>query len=228
MQLYFKLKKLFINLNTADKEDKEMVKYMETVISRLKSLKSGMENNSSLWNGQPETPAKVQTKIEGLEAKGKEMENTEKELKVKIAESHALSRQAEKYADKIENLATGLHNETPEKLTEYDVVLWKKGASIPKPTRVIIPVIEDDTDGVGFIISTQADSDATNYQWFKGIGIDPKNTNVVPELQPFKITTKTTFVDDDVEKGVRYFYKVQAFNAHGTGPLSESVSRIQQ
>ena len=205
-----------------------MVKYVDSVISRLRSLKTGMENNSVLWNGITETPATVQTKIDELIAKEKQMNDAQNEWKVRISESHTLSDTAEKYADKLEALATGIHNETPEKLTEYNVAQRKKGSAIPKPTKVIIPVLEDDTDGVGFIISTQNDIEASNYQWFKGAGADPKNASSVPELQPFKITSKTVFVDDDVEKGVRYFYKVQSFNANGSGPMSEAVSRIQQ
>ena len=110
---------------------------------------------------------------------------------------------------------------------EYNIVLRKERTRIPKPSRVLIPVLEDDTDGVGFIISTQVDEDAKFYQWFKGAGTDPKETNNVPNLRELKTTTKTTFVDDEVEKGVRYFYKVRAFNANGTGPMSEAVSRVQ-
>ncbi|MFZ1323478.1 MAG: hypothetical protein WAT71_18150 [Ignavibacteria bacterium] len=205
-----------------------MVKYIDSVISRLISLKSGMEINQALWNGLPETPDSVQAKIDELLAKEKLMKDAHIEWKVRISESHSLSDKAEKFADKIESLATGLHNEDPEKLEEYDVAQRKKGSSVPKPGKIIYPVLSDDSDGVGFIVSTQKDPDATSYQWFKGVGTDPKNANNVPELQPYKVSSKITFVDDDVEKGVRYFYKVQAFNAHGTGIMSEAVSRIQQ
>lgn len=205
-----------------------MVKYMDSVISRLKSLKTGMENNPALWNGLPETPASMQAKIDELVSKEKQLTDIQAQTKIIISESHSICDIGEKYADKIEALATGLHSETPEKLNEYNVAQRKKGTAVPKPTKVLIPVLEDDTDGVGFIISTQPDSDASNYQWFKGASAEPKNTNTVPDMQPFKISSKTTFVDDEVEKGVRYFYKVQAFNVRGVGPMSEPVSRIQQ
>ena len=46
-------------------------------------------------------------------------------------------------------------------------------------------------------------------------------------MKLYKTTTKTPFVDDDVFKGVRYFYKVRAINAAGEGPWSEAVSRVQ-
>ena len=156
------------------------------------------------------------------------MNDAETEWKVRVTESHTIRDNALKYADKLKALATGLHNEELHKLTEYNVMLRRKATAAPKPTKVIIPVLEDDTDRAGFIISTQPDGDASNYQWFKGMSADPKNANIVPDMQPFKITSKTTFVDDEVEKGVRYFYKVQAFNTRGSGPMSEPVSRIQQ
>jgi len=187
-----------------------------------------MEINQAVWNGLSETPGTVQSKIDELLAKEKQMNDAQIEWKVRISESHSLSDMAEKYADKIESLAVGLHSETPEKLGEYEVSQRKKGSVIPKPTRIIYPVLEDDTDGIGFIVSTQKDPDASNYQWFRGVSADPKNVNNVPDMQPYKVSTKMSFVDDDVEKGVRYFYKVQAFNTHGTGAMSEAVSRIQQ
>ncbi|MBK8549896.1 MAG: fibronectin type III domain-containing protein [Ignavibacteria bacterium] len=178
-----------------------MVKYIDSVIARLRSLKTGMENNPALWNGLNETPANVQVKIDELLAKEKQMNDAQTEWKVRISESHTLSDIAEKYADKLEALATGIHNETPK----TDMA---KEKACPKPRSSTSTMI--------------------NYQWFKGSGKDPKDANTVPDLLPFKITTKTTFVDDDVEKGIRYFYRVQAFNSNGSGPVSEAVSRIQQ
>ncbi|MCL5028927.1 MAG: hypothetical protein M1480_07895, partial [Bacteroidetes bacterium] len=42
--------------------------------------------------------------------------------------------------------------------------------------------------------------------------------DVVPEMKFFKATKKAAFVDDDVVKGVRYFYRVRATNTAGAGP----------
>ena len=38
---------------------------------------------------------------------------------------------------------------------------------------------------------------------------------------------KLSFVDDDVEKGTRYFYRFRGLNSNGSGEWSEPVSRVQ-
>jgi len=205
-----------------------MVKYLQSVIDRLKTIKSGMENNATFWAGQPETTASVQTKIGELETEEVNLDEMDRLLKVKVSDAHKLSEVCNIYVEKLENLAKGVHSDSPEKLTEYAVQLRKKGTPGTKPTKIIIPVIEDDSDGNGFIVSTQNCGGAVSYHWFKGNTTDPKNTSTLPEMHPFKITSKTKFVDDDVEKGTRYYYQVHAFNSHGTIPMSEPVSRIQQ
>ena len=88
-------------------------------------------------------------------------------------------------------------------------------------------MLQDDTDGEGFIVSTQFDANADFYEWQKGFGSSPSDTNTIPELKNFKTTKKTNFVDDEVPKGVRVFYRVRAANTNGVGPWSEAVSRVQ-
>lgn len=46
-------------------------------------------------------------------------------------------------------------------------------------------------------------------------------------MKNFKTTKKTSFVDDEVPKGVRVFYRVRAANTNGVGPWSEAVSKVQ-
>jgi hypothetical protein len=41
------------------------------------------------------------------------------------------------------------------------------------------------------------------------------------------LTKKTSFVDDDVPKGTRIFYRVRAANTKGVDPWSEAVSMVQ-
>lgn len=88
-------------------------------------------------------------------------------------------------------------------------------------------MLQDDTDGEGFIVSTQFDANADFYEWQKGFGSNPSETKTIPELKNFKTTKKTNFVDDEVPKGVRVFYRVRAANTNGVGPWSEAVSRVQ-
>ena len=74
---------------------------------------------------------------------------------------------------------------------------------------------------------TAKDDVADSYEWQKGQGTDPKDTSTIPPMSFFKQTSKTVFIDDEVLKGIRYFYRVRAVNRNGQGPWSEPVSRVQ-
>ncbi len=65
------------------------------------------------------------------------------------------------------------------------------------------------------------------YEWQKGMGANASDANTIPELKNFKTAKKTSFVDDEVPKGVRVFYRVRAANTNGVGPWSEAVSKVQ-
>lgn len=112
-------------------------------------------------------------------------------------------------------------------LVDYDIKVRKLAVKKPVPSLALIPELKDDVDGVGFIISSQVDPDADKYEYEKGVGLDPQDLNTIPKMLHFKITSKTIFVDDDVVPGVRYFYRVRAFNATGEGAWSAAVSRVQ-
>jgi len=45
-------------------------------------------------------------------------------------------------------------------------------------------------------------------------------------MKNFKTTKKTSFVDDEVAKGTRIFYRVRAANANDRDAWSEAVSRV--
>ncbi len=205
-----------------------MIQYLSSCTNRLKSLKNGMTKNSLLWQNQTETPELVQQKIDELTAKEREIEDLKEQIAGKQSEAHTLSDLAERYADSIEALATGLEKNNADKLNEYGIKLRKPITRKPAPTKTLVPILEDDSDGVGFVVSTdKVDPDADIYEWQKGTAQDAANTTTVPEMKLFKTTTKTFFVDDDVPKGVRIFYRVRAINSVGQGAWSVAVSRVQ-
>jgi len=204
-----------------------MIKYLFDSSLRLKTLKSGMEKNAALWESQPDKPEAIQLKIDALAAKEKEIDDMKASLSVKQSEAHALSNEAEGYADRVESIAIGLENSNAEKLNEYGIKLRKAITKKPAPTQVLIPVLEDDSDGVGFVVSTQPDVNADIFEWQKGTGTDASKTDTIPEMKLFKTTTKTYFVDDDIPQGIRIFYRVRAVNSAGQGPWSQPVSRVQ-
>lgn len=204
-----------------------MIKYIADTVYRLESLKRGMVADSQLWETQPENAVKVQVKIDKLEASEQELETLRDNISSKQAEAHALSDECEDYADRIESIAIGLIGNNQERLIPYGITLRKESTKKTAPTKILLPMLSDDTDGIGFIVSTAADPDALNYEWEKGFGADPAKPNLIPEMKFFKFTTKATFVDDEVPKGVRVFYRVRSVNRAGAGPWSEAVSRVQ-
>ncbi|KAF0139784.1 MAG: hypothetical protein FD122_2959 [Stygiobacter sp.] len=204
-----------------------MLGYLSEVRDRLKLLKAGMKKNTAVWTNQSVKPEDVETAIEGIETKDAEVEAVKQEQTLKLSQARELSATSTKLADKIENLALGLHGDVTEKLIEYGIKQRKTAAPKPTPTKLLIPTLEDDTDGEGFIVNTQKDPDADYYEWQKGIGTNAADPKAIPEMKNFKTTKKTSFVDDEVPKGSRIFYRVRAANTNGNGAWSEAVSRVQ-
>lgn len=205
-----------------------MVKYLRKIIDKLKMFKSGMESNVATWAGQSETPASVQAKVDLLVAKEQEIVDKKEELSVLSAEARVLETETGRYSDGMENLARGLHVDTPEKLSEYGIPPAKPITPSNPPTMPLTVVLKDDTDGEGFIVSVQfSDSEANNYEWQKGVSINPGDTQTIPALSHLKLTSKMFFVDDDVVKGSRYWYRVRSINRKGVGPWSEPASIVQ-
>jgi hypothetical protein len=204
-----------------------MIKYLADPCTRLTKLKQGMEANPTVWQNQPETPAKVQIKIDLLTVKEKELEDLKELMVTRQAEAHTLSNESEEYADRLESITIGLEGNSVEKLNPYGITLRKTPEKRSAPANVLHPTIVDDTDGIGFIVTTTVDGVADNYEWQKGISTDATKMDLIPEMKFFKMTAKASFVDDDVPKGVRVFYRVRAINRAGQSPWSEVVSRVQ-
>ena len=204
-----------------------MLVYLARLRNRLVGLKNGVTIHAADWAGQAETPLTIQADIDAVDAMQADIDSLEDQLSQKRAAAKLLVKDKELIADTIENKAIGFHTSNPEVLNDYDIELRKPRELKSVPTAVLVPELEDDVDGEGFIVSTQVDPDADKYEWQKGTGADPSDTSTIPTMQHYKITSKTKFVDDNVAPGVRYFYRVRAFNATGDGPWSAAVSRVQ-
>jgi hypothetical protein len=204
-----------------------MVSYLAEVKNRLVSLRNGMTKNPTFWTDTTVSVQSVEQMLANLETKDTELEEAKNRQALKITEAREVSGSAGKLADKIENFAGGYHAGSEEKLVEYGIKQRKTATPKPAPTKTLIPVLQDDTDGEGFIVSTQVDLNADYYEWQKGTGTNAADDKTIPELKNFKVTKKTSFVDDDIPKGVRIFYRVRAANTNGVGPWSEAVSRVQ-
>ncbi len=201
--------------------------YLQKLKNRLVALQNGVTLHPTEWTGQAETPVTIQANIDQIDTVQVEINALEDQLSQKRKEGRMLESELNLIADTIENKAIGFHTSNPEVLNDYDIKLRKPREKRPVPTAVLVPVLEDDVDGEGFIISNEFDPDADKYEWEKGTAADPTDTGTVPPMQHFKITSKIEFVDDNVMPGVRYFYRLRAFNTTGDGPWSAPISRVQ-
>lgn len=204
-----------------------MIIYLSKIKVALEGLKGGMVIHATDWDGEPETPLTIDANIALLDAKQAEVEELEDQLSQSKSSARQLEVELSVVADTIKNKAIGFHTAHPEVLNDYNIAVRKQYSKIAVPTTILVPEITADSDGQGFVLTTLMDQLATRYEWRKGRGTDPKDVNTIPTMQIFKSTTKTSFVDDDVEDGVRYFYSVRALNSSGNGPWSLAASIVQ-
>jgi len=186
-----------------------------------------MAANASKWTGQTETEASVQDNMDSIDDMQDAISTLQAELSQKKKAARLLEKNMTMEADTIENKAIGFHTSTPEKLEDYDIKLRKPRENKPIPSENLAVEIKDDFDGEGFILSTTVDPVADKYEWEKGAAGDPLDLNTIPKMLLFKVTSKTTFVDDEITPGVRYFYRVRGCNTSGEGNWSGPVSRVQ-
>lgn len=205
-----------------------MTKYIQELIDKFKSRKSGMQKNDALWNNQPVTTDDIDGHIGELEGVDKQIEAAKDTLQQKRQLARQMRNDKLKDLQQVDHLAEGLHKDDPEKLNEYDIKLPKPGEAKPVPEKAVIESIEDDVDGEGFIINIKAQRNiAEHYEIERGIAPNPEN-NVLATPYPFlKTTRKSEYLDDDVLPGKRYFYRVRAINSTGAGEWSEPVSAVQ-
>jgi hypothetical protein len=203
------------------------MKYLLELLGLFEGLKKGIQKYTALWKDQSFTSESLQADIDALKAMDDSISALETELSKKKKEARILENEKQAVADKITKIASGFHADKPEQLLDYGLKPRKSAEAKPRPTKQLTVSLEDDSDGQGFVVYTQVDADANNYEWEKGQGVNATDVNTIPEMKFFKYTSKTSFVDDDIAKGIRYFYHVRAVNTAGEGPWSEAVSRVQ-
>ena len=214
-----------------------MLKYLQKVKDRLTGLKAGITNNSAAWVGQPDTPATVQAEMDMLDTIDNQIEALKDQLGQKQNDAQTLAGKINDEAVVIEKRAIAIHATNPDKLVEYNITVpTGQRASRPLPMKTIITSVTDDDDGIGFKITMQSQGKTVDFWEIQRGEIVPATgatesrpgTTVLQPPFPFlKNTKKLVYVDDDVEAGVRYFYRVRGVNNTGAGAWSEAVSAVQ-
>ena len=205
-----------------------MVKYLDTIITRLQKMSKGINNNNADWTGQPVQAIDVDTEIKNLQKQQQAIDDATDVLKQANKAGRDASPAGNKMVVQVENLANGIYSNNTGKLTEYGVAIRAVGHKHEAPNKGVVSSITDDVDGEGFILDRTTLVNADTYEWEKAAGKDATVLTIDPSLfQHYKTTKKNKFVDDDVLKGVRYFYRERGINANFNGEWSEAVSALQ-
>lgn len=205
-----------------------MTQFIQAAINRLKALRTGMNSNPGDWTNQPVTETQVSDKIEELEKADEAIDKAMDTLQESRNDGRKATDSGIKLANQTENLVLGIYANDLQKIVEYGLKERKPAQPKPIPGKAVVSSITDDADGEGFVLERQSLADAENYEWQKAEGTDPAVTNINDsQFKHYKTTKKVKFVDDDVKKGVRYFYRTRGFNPSGNGAWSEPVSRVQ-
>jgi hypothetical protein len=205
-----------------------MTKYIDDLVKDFSNRKSGMEKNANLWQNLPVKTTDIDETVVELKTLEKQIDDSLEAVQQLRAKARLLVVEKKKKVAKIDNLAYGLHDDDATQLLSYGITLKKNAVTKPIPGKGVVKSIIDDHDGEGFILERDAVADADNYEWQKALGEDASVTNIdQSKFNHFKVSNRKNFVDDEVKKGVRYFYRFRGFNTAGNGAWSEPVSRVQ-
>ncbi|HLG35601.1 MAG TPA: hypothetical protein VI757_12035 [Bacteroidia bacterium] len=202
-----------------------MTNFIQKLITRLNALKSGITLNAAKWLNQPVTTVIITDAVQDLTDKDNEIETAKDALSTTRSQGRTLANTHEGLADQTENLALGIHQSTPEKLVEYNISQRKTPVPKNPPGMAVIASLKDDSDGIGFVITTQALADAETFDIERAV--TEADVMTATDFSHIKTTQKLTYIDDDVITGKRHHYRVRASNRKGSGPVSASMSAIQ-
>ncbi len=206
----------------------ENLLYIQNEIDRLSKLKAGMIANPDDWIGSKITPATIQLEIDALVLSRKNVLDTVILLHQYRVGARSSAVAGATAADIIDLKVKGVYADNSKKWAEYGIdshdSLTEQKKSLP--AKGMIKDILDDTDNAGFIIVGEPLSGIDVYEWEKGIGIvaDPK---LIPVFVHLITNKRAKIVDDNVQPGIRYFYRYRGFSSAGYGDWSEPSSKIQ-
>jgi hypothetical protein len=206
-----------------------MQKNIQNSISELTDLKSGVYKNATQWANMPVKEADIDAAIAALLAKGNAITDSETSLKQARLNGRFAIEQYQSLIEQITSLAEGIHKNEQGKLADYnlDIANTQSRTAKTAPSKAIIESVTDDIDGIGFIVKMQALIGADGFEIEKSNPVDSTLLVLAPPYQHLRNSTKLIIVDDEVEKGKRYFYRERGFNRKGYGEWSEPVSRVQ-
>lgn len=204
-----------------------MVKYLKQIYDGLSALKSGIQNNSGQWTGQPDTPASVQADMDAIKDIDDKIKALKTALKLRQQQAKALAADLKTKVEASQNRARGIHAAEPQKLREYNIAVENGIQKRTVPLKGQVEFVKYDTDGEGFKLKAARLEQADFYEWQRGVLPDGQSTVMQPPFPHWCSVRKQKVTDNEVQRGVRYFYRVRGVNSAGPGEWSEPVSGIQ-
>lgn len=205
-----------------------MQKNIQNSINELNDLKTGVHKYGTQWVNMPVNETQIDAAIAALTGKGKAISDAEAVLKQARLDVRNAIEQYQPLIEQITSLAQGIHKTEPGKLADYnlDIAASSRTAKVV-PAKAVIESISDDVDGIGFMLRMQVLTGADGFEIEKSAAVDSTTLVLAPPYNHLRNSSKLIVVDDEVEKGKRYFYRVRGYNRKGYGEWSEPVSRVQ-
>ena len=202
--------------------------YVQLQIDSLNKKKAGILKNTSDWDYTGISALTVQAQIDLLELAKKKVLDTEILLHQLRMNARDTAETGKAEDDVLTLKVKGIYAANSKKWAEYgvdahDAISAKKNAV---PAKGKIKSITDGSNGEGFIVKGQAIKGIDIYEWQRGEGT-VADANLIPEFVHLTTNRICKIVDDDVQKGIRYFYRYRGYNINGFGEWSEASSKIQ-
>ena len=206
----------------------EELLYIQRGIDRLEKMKAGVTANPDDWTDTGITSVTIQTKITVMELSKKNVLDTDVLLHQNRVDAHKAAVVGTTEADSMELKVKGTYSENHDKWAEYGVDAHDSITEQKKalPTKGKIKSIKNSTDSKGFIVQGEPLQNVDSYEWQRGVGTvaDPK---IIPAFVHLITVNRANIVDNDVQSGVRYFYRYRGYSTAGFGEWCDPNSSIQ-
>jgi hypothetical protein len=205
-----------------------MIKYIEKLSNKITGLKKGIHANASHWSGQPITESDINAAVGELETADREVARARAALKEALTAARKKVKLHGKTAKQAESLARGIHASDSEKLIEYNIKERKRKQKEPAPGKADIESVVKNHDGTGLLISIKHLEHADHFQVLRAV--TEAGVLAPPPADKFifiKTIQKLTYIDTQIQPGMRYHYMVSGHNHNGDGEPSAVVSAIE-
>ena len=206
----------------------EELLYLQKEADRLEKMKAGVIANPADWTGTGVTALTIQAHLDELLLSKKGVLDTDVLLHNNRLDAHKTAATGAAAADSLELKVKGVYSDNHDKWAEYGVDAHTVIAEEKKPVSLKgkIKSIKNNKDAAGFIVQGEALTNVDSYEWQRGIGT-AGDSKIIPAFVHLITVNRANIVDNDVQPGVRYFYRYRGYSTAGFGEWCDPSSAIQ-